>query len=175
MSRWPRGTLYPQNLALTQLTSGGHSVGIVRLRTQNTEFVCLFLFHHSRALVTWHMSSIVMNTSIPTAGWTDTHATSRSLLLSAVCVSRDNKVSQKIHLIGNCKILRPSGFLSMPIQRGWHRQRLVKAESCIRAGQFQNFPVPTSKALVRQLCTPQKFWSTCYIILHIKFVSITST
>jgi hypothetical protein len=32
--RWPRDTLYPQNLALTSPTSGGHSVGIVRLRTK---------------------------------------------------------------------------------------------------------------------------------------------
>jgi hypothetical protein len=39
-SRWPRGTLYPQNLALNSLTSGGRSVGIVRSRTQATEFSC---------------------------------------------------------------------------------------------------------------------------------------
>jgi hypothetical protein len=31
--RCPRGTLYPQKLALASLTSGGCSVGIVRLRT----------------------------------------------------------------------------------------------------------------------------------------------
>jgi hypothetical protein len=37
-SRWPRGTLYPQKLALTSPTSGGLSVGIVRSRTQATEF-----------------------------------------------------------------------------------------------------------------------------------------
>jgi hypothetical protein len=37
-SRWPRGTLYPQKLALTSLTSGGLSVGIVLSRTQATEF-----------------------------------------------------------------------------------------------------------------------------------------
>jgi hypothetical protein len=37
-SRWPRGTLYPQKLALTSSTSGGRSVGIVRSRTQITEF-----------------------------------------------------------------------------------------------------------------------------------------
>jgi hypothetical protein len=36
-SRWPLGTLYPQKLALTSLTSGGRSVGIVRSRTQATE------------------------------------------------------------------------------------------------------------------------------------------
>jgi hypothetical protein len=29
---WPRDTLYPQKLALTSPTSGGRSVGIVRLR-----------------------------------------------------------------------------------------------------------------------------------------------
>jgi hypothetical protein len=36
-SRWPRGTLCLQELALTSLTSG-RSVGIVRSRTQATEF-----------------------------------------------------------------------------------------------------------------------------------------
>jgi hypothetical protein len=38
-SRWPRGTLYPQTLALISLTSGGRLVGIVRSRTQATEFL----------------------------------------------------------------------------------------------------------------------------------------
>jgi hypothetical protein len=38
-SRWPRGILYPQKLTLTSPTSGGRSVGIVRSRTQTTEFV----------------------------------------------------------------------------------------------------------------------------------------
>jgi hypothetical protein len=37
-SRWPRGTLYPQRLALTSPTSDGRYVGIVRSRTQATEF-----------------------------------------------------------------------------------------------------------------------------------------
>jgi hypothetical protein len=37
-SRWPRGTLYPQKLALTTPTSGGRSVGIV----QATEFSLVF-------------------------------------------------------------------------------------------------------------------------------------
>jgi hypothetical protein len=37
-SRWPRGTLYPQKLAITSPTSGGRSVGIVRSRTQTIEF-----------------------------------------------------------------------------------------------------------------------------------------
>jgi hypothetical protein len=36
--RRARGTLYPQKLALTSPTSDGRSVGIVRSRTQATEF-----------------------------------------------------------------------------------------------------------------------------------------
>jgi hypothetical protein len=36
--RRPRDTLYPQRLALTSLTSGGRSVGIIRSRTKATEF-----------------------------------------------------------------------------------------------------------------------------------------
>jgi hypothetical protein len=42
MSRWPRGTLYPQKLAITSLTSGGRSVNIVRSRTQTMEFSFFF-------------------------------------------------------------------------------------------------------------------------------------
>jgi hypothetical protein len=42
-SRLPHGTLYPQKLALTSPTSGGHSVGIIRSRTQTTEFLSLYL------------------------------------------------------------------------------------------------------------------------------------
>jgi hypothetical protein len=34
--RWPRYTIYPQNVALTSLTSFGRSVGIVPSRTQPT-------------------------------------------------------------------------------------------------------------------------------------------
>jgi hypothetical protein len=47
-SRGPRGTLYPQTLALTSPTSGGRSVDIVRWRTQTTEFSVLpyFLLLH---------------------------------------------------------------------------------------------------------------------------------
>jgi hypothetical protein len=42
-------------LALTSSTSGGHSVGIVRLLTQATKFVCfLFYFSHYHALCTSH-------------------------------------------------------------------------------------------------------------------------
>jgi hypothetical protein len=38
-SRRPLGTLYPQKSALTSPTNGGRSVGIVRSRTQVTEFL----------------------------------------------------------------------------------------------------------------------------------------
>jgi hypothetical protein len=37
-SRWPRGSLYPQKLALTSPKSAGHLVGTVPSRTQATEF-----------------------------------------------------------------------------------------------------------------------------------------
>jgi hypothetical protein len=42
--RWPHNTLYPQRLALTSPTSGGRSVGIVRLRTKATEFSLVYMF-----------------------------------------------------------------------------------------------------------------------------------
>jgi hypothetical protein len=42
LSCWPRGTLYPQKLELTSLTSGSGSVDIVRSRTQATEFSFFF-------------------------------------------------------------------------------------------------------------------------------------
>jgi hypothetical protein len=44
-SRWPLDSLYPQKLALTSPTSGGRSVGIVRSRTQATEFSFLKKLH----------------------------------------------------------------------------------------------------------------------------------
>jgi hypothetical protein len=37
-SRWPRGTLYSKNVALTSSTSGSRSFGIVSSRIQVTEF-----------------------------------------------------------------------------------------------------------------------------------------
>jgi hypothetical protein len=37
--RWPRDTLYPLKLALTSPTSGGSSVGVVRLRTKPRNFL----------------------------------------------------------------------------------------------------------------------------------------
>jgi hypothetical protein len=43
-SSWPRGTLYPQKLALTSPTSGGRSVGTVCSRTQAAEFSFLSVY-----------------------------------------------------------------------------------------------------------------------------------
>jgi hypothetical protein len=42
-SRRPRGTLYPQKLALTSPTNGGRSVSVVRSWTQATEFSLVFV------------------------------------------------------------------------------------------------------------------------------------
>jgi hypothetical protein len=41
-SRWPRSTLYPQKLAVTSLTSGSRTVGVVRSRTHTMEFFLIF-------------------------------------------------------------------------------------------------------------------------------------
>jgi hypothetical protein len=43
-SRWPRGTLYQQKLALTSQTRCVSSVGIVRSRAQATEFSFRLVF-----------------------------------------------------------------------------------------------------------------------------------
>jgi hypothetical protein len=43
-SHWPRGTIYPQQLAITSPTSGCRSVGIVRSRTRTIEFSFSFSF-----------------------------------------------------------------------------------------------------------------------------------
>jgi hypothetical protein len=56
MSRWLRDTLNPQKLTLTSLPSGGRSVGIVRSRTQATEF---FLVPCSR-----HILQIIVSVCI---------------------------------------------------------------------------------------------------------------
>jgi hypothetical protein len=55
---WPRGTLYPQNLALTSPKGGGHSFGIVRSRTKGMEFVftCRKSFSASSSRVGVHVS-----------------------------------------------------------------------------------------------------------------------
>jgi hypothetical protein len=49
-------TLYPQKLALTSLTSGGRSVGIVRLWTKVTEFICNNSLKAQKLNVLWTFS-----------------------------------------------------------------------------------------------------------------------
>jgi hypothetical protein len=44
-SRWPRGTLYPQKLALTSPAIGGRSAGIGCSRTQAKEFQFFFVLY----------------------------------------------------------------------------------------------------------------------------------
>jgi hypothetical protein len=41
--RWPHDTLYPPKLAITSMTTGGRSVGVVRSRTQATELLLLHM------------------------------------------------------------------------------------------------------------------------------------
>jgi hypothetical protein len=53
-SRWPRGTLYPQKLAVTSPPSGGRSVGIVRSRTQTMEFSFMHLMFTRHAIIRLH-------------------------------------------------------------------------------------------------------------------------
>jgi hypothetical protein len=60
-SRWQRGTFYPQKLALTSSTSGGRSVGIVRSRTQATEFS--FILADWYSLLIFQLS-VLLSTSI---------------------------------------------------------------------------------------------------------------
>jgi hypothetical protein len=76
-SRWRRCTLYPQTLALTSPTSGGRSVGIVRSRTQATEFsLCTEILadHSGRALSKARNLFACSNTEIVGSG----HGTSWS-------------------------------------------------------------------------------------------------
>jgi hypothetical protein len=55
MPLWLRGTIYPQKLVLTSVISGGRSVGIVRSRTQATEFVCSHLLESFHDIESQHL------------------------------------------------------------------------------------------------------------------------
>jgi hypothetical protein len=61
-SRSPRGTLYPQKFALTSPTSGVRSVGIVRSRTQATEFVFVLFFSAYKCYRTHSRIQILQST-----------------------------------------------------------------------------------------------------------------
>jgi hypothetical protein len=64
-SRWPRGTLYPQKLALTSPSSGGRSVGIVRSWAQATELSYERFLHN---IITYIFSHINLLQSMPYTG-----------------------------------------------------------------------------------------------------------
>jgi hypothetical protein len=51
----PRGTLYLQKLAPTSPTSGSHSVGIVRSRTQVMEFSLVYYIHSFESRSRWRL------------------------------------------------------------------------------------------------------------------------
>jgi hypothetical protein len=71
-SRWLHGTLYQQKLALTSPTRGGRSVGIVRSRTQATEFVCFCFTSFIPTQPTQHPVQWVtaaIEHSLPTIGY----------------------------------------------------------------------------------------------------------
>jgi hypothetical protein len=53
-SRWPRGTLYPQKLAITSPTSGGRSVGVVRSLTQTMEVFFFGMFKKNKVRHAYH-------------------------------------------------------------------------------------------------------------------------
>jgi hypothetical protein len=51
LSRWPRGTLYPQKLALTSPTSSGLPVGIVRSLAKATKSLLHFIYNTAFSLL----------------------------------------------------------------------------------------------------------------------------
>jgi hypothetical protein len=70
LSCWPRGTIYPHKLTLTSPTTGGRSVGVVRSRTQTTEFLYIIkkiIYFASCPIVTgqcdWNKLLTEQNTS----------------------------------------------------------------------------------------------------------------
>jgi hypothetical protein len=61
--RWPRNTLYQQRLALTSPTSGGRSVGTVRLRTTATEFSLVLMV--AKPLYSWQIRNTEFDCNCP--------------------------------------------------------------------------------------------------------------
>jgi hypothetical protein len=77
-SRWRRGILYSQKLALTSPTSDGRSVGIVRSRTQATEFSFSFsagvnfhFFSHSKIFANETLMDMKSYTTQHSCFWSD--------------------------------------------------------------------------------------------------------
>jgi hypothetical protein len=62
-SRWPRGTLYLQKLALTPPTNGGHSIGMVHSRTHTMDFFLYIFWQQMRRLKV--LDSMIPNVFLP--------------------------------------------------------------------------------------------------------------
>jgi hypothetical protein len=115
-SRWPRGTLYPQKLALTSPTSGGRSVGIVRSPTQATEFFfirlqslsdhfisweCLHCFLQSFQQNAWILSPVVQDSFLPNSFQfivylSHSHLTLCSSVTTSTIVQASGKIQARI-------------------------------------------------------------------------------
>jgi hypothetical protein len=63
-SRRPRGIPYPQKLELTSPARGGRSVGIVRSRTQATEFIFLDCYKQIKSKCLQHIEKIRFDRSL---------------------------------------------------------------------------------------------------------------
>jgi hypothetical protein len=63
--RWQLDTLYLLKLSLTSATSGGRSVGIVRLRTKTTEFVSSSFTLRFETVRSYQMLQNFCRTSLP--------------------------------------------------------------------------------------------------------------
>jgi hypothetical protein len=72
-------TLYPQKLELTSPTSGGRSVGLVRLSTKATGFVCFVLFGPFPLLIS--RPKFPPSNSGPTHTHTHTHRNLETFML----------------------------------------------------------------------------------------------
>jgi hypothetical protein len=131
-SRWPHGTLYPQKLSLTSTTSGGRSVGIVRSRTQATEFI--YFFQHRLLLRScqWTKRAIV------TSKCDNEKICLRNLLIDRrIWFKRilNSTIFSDITLYSPLKVNRRSAchllsryFLLRIILRPWRRRRQVTSK-----------------------------------------------
>jgi hypothetical protein len=74
-SLWPRGTLYPQKLAITSPASGCRSVGIVRSRTQTMELVIKLLWSIFVPVFVFYFREQLIGREVCRSGWGCFHIT----------------------------------------------------------------------------------------------------
>jgi hypothetical protein len=102
-SRFPRGTLYPQNLALTSPTNGGRSVGMVRSRTKAIEFDFIKTNFFCPSLCSKIILEAVMHVSF-SSGWRLFVQHPRGRAISRAPCLRD--------LCNRCSLVAADGFFS---------------------------------------------------------------